>query len=69
MNTVNLLLIGLLIVGASIVYMQVHLSNERCPPDQVIYKYVPRTFKEEQEDPVKVSDVFRDMFEKPNIIY
>lgn len=63
------MLILLLVIGVVIIFMQVKLSDEKCPPDRVIYKYVPRTFKEEQQDPVKVSDVFKDMFERPNIRY
>ena len=30
------------------------------------YLFVPRTFKEEQESPVSVHDVFEDMFKKPS---
>lgn len=69
MNTTTIILLGLLLVGIAIILLQFKLSNDKCPPDRVIYKYVPRTFKEEQRDPVKVSDIFRDMFEKPNVKY
>ncbi len=33
-----------------------------CPPQQIIYKYIPRTFEEEQEEPVYPSDIFKTMF-------
>ena len=36
------------------------------PQQQIIYKYIPRTFQEEQDNPVFVSDIFKDMFEKPS---
>ena len=39
---------------------------QTCPPPQVEYRYIPRTFEEEQTSPAKVSQLFRDMFEKPS---
>ena len=30
----------------------------------VEYRYIPRTFTEEQENPTKVSEIFDDMFNK-----
>lgn len=33
---------------------------------RVEYKFIPRTFKEEQENPVRVSDVFSGMFSEPS---
>lgn len=61
--TINLLLFAgfaLLISGV--------VSQEREPqPPRVEYRYIPRTFKEEQEEPVKVSEIFEDMFSKPNV--
>ena len=35
------------------------------PPQKVIYRYVPRTFIEEQENPVPLDDIFYDMFNNP----
>jgi hypothetical protein len=45
----------ILIVGLTQMYYQ-------CPPSKIIYKYVPRTFREEQESPVPVSEIFASMF-------
>jgi len=38
-------------------------SNYSCPAPIVEYRYVPRTFKEEQDNPSKVTDIFNTMFE------
>ena len=38
-----------------------------CPPSKVEYRYIPRTFEDEQNDPVKVTKLFRDMFEEPSV--
>jgi len=34
--------------------------------DKIIYRYIPRTFEEEQVDPIPVSDVFETMFSQPD---
>jgi hypothetical protein len=36
-----------------------------CPPPRIEYRFVPRTFKENSDDPIKVSEIFKSMFEKP----
>ena len=37
-------------------------ANRNCPPPKVSYKFIPRTFVEEQENPTSVSDLFAPMF-------
>lgn len=51
----------LLLVGIIIMYKL--LTQKECK-DTITYKYLPRTFKEEQETPISVSEVFKDMFLK-----
>ena len=36
---------------------------QRCPPSIIKYKYIPRTFKQDQDNPANTSEIFRDMFE------
>jgi len=36
-------------------------NNYKCQP-QIIYRYIPRSFIEEQEEPVYVGDIFKAMF-------
>lgn len=38
---------------------------KQCPPPKVEYRYIPRSFEEDQNDPAKVSQLFRTMFEMP----
>ena len=38
----------------------------KCPPNRTIYRFIPRTFKEEQENPVPLDDLFKTMFEQPS---
>lgn len=36
-----------------------------CPPPTIEYRYIPRSFEDEQNDPVRVSKIFKNMFEEP----
>jgi len=53
-------LIGLtmLIIG----YQHTHKPVET----KIVYRYIPRTFEESQNNPVKVSKIFSKMFEEPS---
>lgn len=56
-----LLFIGLIFVVTG--YIQ---SNQQCPPPVVVYRYIPRTFEEEQDNPAPLMSVFGKMFEEPD---
>lgn len=34
---------------------------------EIIYKYIPRTLEEEQNEPVFVSEIFKAMFTQPSV--
>ena len=55
-------LILLLFIGILLMAIELSKNTAKCPEPKIIYKYVPRTFKEEQESPVSVTDVFTTMF-------
>ena len=38
----------------------------KCPKQVTEYRYVPRTFKEEQDEPVIIEDIFNKMFSYPS---
>jgi hypothetical protein len=38
---------------------------KQCPPPKVEYRYIPRSFEEDQNDPAKVSQLFNNMFSSP----
>lgn len=56
-----ILWIGILLMG-----LGWYRSRYRCPPPVVEYRFVPRTFKEEQESPVNIEDFYYDMFKSPS---
>lgn len=55
----------LLFVGIIILVIGYVNQLKKCPPPKVEYRYIPRTFTDEQNDPVRVSQLFRNMFEEP----
>jgi hypothetical protein len=54
---VILIFIGILFITISIVK-----DDQKCQDAKIIYRYIPRTFEEEQNEPVFVSDIFKTMF-------
>jgi len=59
MNTV---LFALLLMGMIFIVVGFIRSQRHCPPAKVEYRFVPRTFIEDQENPVPVTDIFAKMF-------
>lgn len=60
---VLLLFVGILFVVIDMVKIDAGLTKRE---PKVVYKYIPRTFEEEQEDPIPVSDIFETMFSQPS---
>ena len=58
----NVFLLLLLLVGFVFITIGYVKTRKRCPPRRVEYRYVPRTFVEEQESPTPVTDIFAKMF-------
>jgi len=58
-----LIFLGVLFVAIDVVRIHAGLVEKK---PEVIYKYIPRTFAEEQMDPVYASEVFETMFSQPS---
>jgi hypothetical protein len=56
------ILLLLLIIGLLMVVIEVVKENQTAPTEKIIYRYIPRTFAEEQDEPIFVSDIFKSMF-------
>jgi len=54
------------VVGIIMVILDISRSYYKCPKNRTIYKFIPRTFKEEQENPADVYDIFESMFSQPS---
>lgn len=53
-------------IGFTFIVIDVVRTYYKCPPNKTIYRFIPRTFKEEQENPVPLDDLFKTMFEQPS---
>jgi hypothetical protein len=40
-------------------------QKQTCPEPKIEYRYIPRTFEQDQNNPVKVSDIYSTMFNQP----
>lgn len=47
------------------VYFIIKEETSSCDK-KVIYKYIPRTLKEDEESPIYVSEIFKTMFTQPS---
>lgn len=50
------------ILGIAVGYVN---QLKKCPPPKIEYRYIPRTFQEDQDNPVKVSELYHTMFTEP----
>ena len=57
----TILFIGILIISISFIK-----DVSYCPKERIIYKYIPRTFENEQTNEASVTDIFNVMFTQPS---
>ncbi len=53
-----------LIIGVMFIITEILRINMECS-DRYIYRYIPRTFEEEQNEVAYPSDIFKAMFTQP----
>jgi hypothetical protein len=59
-------LVLLLFFGIILIIIDITKNITHKRQDKIIYRYIPRTFDEEQNDPTNVSDIFQTMFSLPS---
>lgn len=57
------LVVVLLIISIIFVAIGYIKSNQKCPPPIVEFRYIPKTFKEEQSVSIPIMSQFGSMFE------
>ena len=60
------ILVIFLIFGIILIIIELVRVDKACPKQQIIYRYVPRTFDEEQDEPTYPSEIFKAMFTQPS---
>ena len=56
------LIYAVLFAGIIFIVVGYSASKRTCPPPVIEYRYIPRTFTEEQENPVSLEDIYAKMF-------
>lgn len=56
------LILGLIYLGIMMVTIGYVNQLKKCPPVKVEYRFIPRTFEEEQDNPVSTAQIFDNMF-------
>lgn len=56
----------LLFVGILLICINLTSMYKQCPGERIVYRYVPRTFEEEQNSPIPVTELFADLFNQPD---
>jgi len=58
----GVLLLAICMGAVICIIVNLIVLNAQIPREKIIYKYMPRTFKEEQENQPLVSSIFKSMF-------
>lgn len=67
MNIVRGIFLLIMIVGIILLVVYLITKSQLDNTNQkIIYKYIPRTLKEEEESPIYVSEIFKTMFSQPS---
>ena len=56
----------LFIIGCVCIIIYFMTMTTNCDK-KVIYKYIPKTLSENEEDPIFVSEIYSDMFSQPSV--
>jgi hypothetical protein len=56
----------LLFVGIIFVTINLVVLYKACPEEKIVYRYIPRTFEEEQNSAIPVTELFADLFNQPD---
>lgn len=65
MSGITFVMKVVLIVGILLLVISLVIAYNRCPENKIVYRYIPRTFIEDQENPVPLDDIFYTMFNNP----
>lgn len=65
MGAIEIVIKLIFIIGIVLIIVSLVKAYNICEPPKTIYRYVPRTFIEDQENPVPLDDIFYNMFNNP----
>jgi hypothetical protein len=59
------IVILLFIIAILFITIDLGWTYNQCPEPKIIYKFIPRTFAENEENPIPLDDIFKKMFSEP----
>lgn len=62
----RLILVVMFIVGLCMIIVELVKESHRCNPTKVVYRYIPRSFNQQYDGEVPVSEIFHKMFQQPS---
>lgn len=65
MGAIGVIVKILFIIGIILIAIGIIKVYNQPPPQRTVYRYIPRTFIEDQENPVPLDDIFYEMFNNP----
>ena len=57
-------ILSIIFLGILCMTIGIMKTSQQCQESKIIYRYIPRTFEQEQLEPVYVSDIFKTMFSR-----
>lgn len=66
MSAVSVVIKVLFIIGLVLIIISLVMAYNKPEPQSTVYRYIPRTFIEDQENPVPLDDIFYTMFNNPS---
>ena len=64
----NIYIVLILLLAAFLMYSAYYtaqVSATQCP-EKIVYKYIPRSYAEELQEPVPIHEIYAQMFESPD---
>ena len=63
---IQTLIIFILLIAGILITIDITKMYYKCPLDKIEYRYIPRSFNDEQDNLVPIKSIFGKMFENPS---
>jgi len=63
---IRLFIVFILLIAGIFIIIDVTKMYYKCPPNKIEYRYMPRSFNDEQDHPVPIKTIFGKMFNNPS---
>jgi hypothetical protein len=64
--SIRSLIVMLLLLAFIMIVIDVTKMNYKCPTNKIEYRYIPRSFEDEQDNIIPIKQIFGKMFDNPS---